>query len=144
MRRVWLIRNHHSLTSAVFSTGLLLIVAIFVFVAHRSEVPTIEFPDEGTTAAEAEVPMNSQPGVSYVGSQACVECHRDQYGSYLDTTHSITARKTNVQEEPGPATFKHEFSGHTYQVAHQDGKLLHREIMHGSQGDQRHRRDFQT
>ena len=90
--------------------------------------------DRGCLAA---TPENARPGVKYVGSDKCVECHQDQHRSYLETTHSVAAERTNAANEPAAASFRHEYSGNTYEVERQGDRLIHREIIPGSGGEPR-------
>lgn len=79
---------------------------------------------------------NSVPGVQYIGTAKCVECHRDQHASYLKTTHSVATVKTDAAGEPAPASFFHEPSLARYEVEHRGSDLLHREIRLDGQGKQ--------
>ncbi len=85
----------------------------------------------------AEVPANAKTGVQYVGSEKCIECHREEHRSYLDTTHSVAAEPTNAENEPKPSSFRHQYSGHTYEAAVRNGELLHREIIYRGNGQRR-------
>lgn len=89
--------------------------------------------------ASGDVPANARPGVKYVGSEACIECHKDQHASYLKTTHSVATEKTEVETEPDGTTFQHEHTGHTYQVDKVGAKLIHREIVRDATGAERNR-----
>ena len=70
----------------------------------------------------------------YVGTEKCVECHKEQHASYLQTTHSKAARWTDASTEPIEGAFYHDASENTYKAIHRDGKLLHQEIQHRSDG----------
>jgi predicted CXXCH cytochrome family protein len=86
----------------------------------------------GTTSAD---PANADPSVKYVGTERCIECHKDQHESYLKTTHSRSAERVDPEREPQPGGFEHELSGHSYQVLHRDGKLIHQETLRGVDGE---------
>ena len=89
----------------------------------------------GVTRADArEVSENARPGVKYVGTQQCIDCHRDQHASYLQTTHSVATTKTDPASEPASEKFEHALSGHRYEVERKDGDVIHREILRDSAG----------
>ncbi len=85
-------------------------------------------------AEEAMVYENGRPGVKYVGTQQCIDCHRDQHASYLKTTHSVATTKTDPESEPASEGFEHALSGHRYEIERKDGDLVHREILRDSEG----------
>lgn len=64
---------------------------------------------------------------TYVGSQACVECHQDQLDSYLHTPHSKALANVDPDAEPPDGEFRHEPSHRAYRVYRQDGQLRHQE-----------------
>ncbi|KAA5541859.1 hypothetical protein FYK55_16795 [Roseiconus nitratireducens] len=82
----------------------------------------------------AAPPLNVEHSVNYVGSQKCVECHRDQYQTYLETTHSRSMESVDPDKEVAPASFEHKLSGNLYEVLRRDGQLIHREIIRGING----------
>ncbi|MFQ5733375.1 MAG: tetratricopeptide repeat protein [Planctomycetaceae bacterium] len=71
------------------------------------------------------------PGVAYVGSAACLECHREEHKSYLQTAHSRALTRVDPAEEPADARFQHQASGRTYSVYRRAGRLRHRETLPG-------------
>lgn len=87
-------------------------------------------------AEDAVVYENAKPGVKYVGTAQCVDCHQDQHASYLKTTHSIATAKTDPLDEPEPESFEHALSGHRYEVERLGGQLVHRELVRDSEGKQ--------
>ena len=87
-----------------------------------------------TLAEETIVCENAQPGVKYVGTQQCIDCHRDQHASYLNTTHSVATTKTDPDSEPASEEFEHALSGHRYEIERKDGDLIHREILRDADG----------
>ena len=77
---------------------------------------------------------NATPDVAYVGSQACIECHRDEHGTYLQTTHSRSLAEVNVLHEPAGGEYFHEISGRHYRVNREGEALRLREFIEDSQG----------
>lgn len=78
---------------------------------------------------------NTRPGVRYVGSAECVDCHREQHASFLETAHSESAAKTIPDQEPPSATYTQALTGFRYEIDRIDGKLIHREVMRDLSGD---------
>lgn len=78
----------------------------------------IDLPEIAPTAFR-----NATTAVAYVGSEACVECHRNEHESYLKTTHSRSLATVDVAHEPADGEFFHELSGRHYRVA-RDGDVL--------------------
>ena len=74
------------------------------------------------------------PASSIIGTTQCTACHQDQHASYLKTTHSVSATKTDPNNEPESGTYEHPLSGFRYEVERKDGKLIHREVMRDVDG----------
>jgi tetratricopeptide (TPR) repeat protein len=66
---------------------------------------------------------NASHTVGYVGSRACMKCHRDDYQSYLHTTHSRSMGEVDVAHEPPDGDCRHDLSGRSYRV-YRDGATL--------------------
>lgn len=78
---------------------------------------------------EFRVPDNAKQGVSYIGTQQCADCHRDQFNSYMESAHSRSAARTTRSSEPEAASFLHEPSLCRYDVLYQNDRLIHRESL---------------
>ncbi len=78
---------------------------------------------------------NARPGVNYVGTQACVECHKEQHASYLQTTHSVATMRTDPDQEAASTVFVHPVLGYQYEVERKDGSLIHRETIPAADGE---------
>lgn len=96
-----------------------------------------------TTLGADDIPANAKPGVKYIGSEKCIECHKDEHKSYLDTTHSVAAEITVAANEPDPASFQDNFAGHTYEVDIRNNEMLHRELLRGPDGLERHKTEHE-
>lgn len=77
---------------------------------------------------------NASPEVAYVGSHACIECHRGEHETYLKTTHSRSLAEVNVSHEPANGEHFHEISGRHYRVNREGKALRLREFIEDSQG----------
>jgi hypothetical protein len=66
---------------------------------------------------------NASSGVGYVGSRACLECHADEFKSYLKTMHSRSLAEVDVDQEPPSGEYRHELSGRNYRI-YRDGQTL--------------------
>ena len=88
------------------------------------------------TESSAEAPANSRPGVGYVGTEACISCHKEQYQSYLETKHSISMVKVDPDQEKLPAKFYHKTSMTDYEVFRKGDQMIHREIIRGVDGQE--------
>ena len=75
---------------------------------------------------------NANLSVKYVGTQKCVECHKDQHSSFLRTLHSKAAQVTDPTKEPKPGAFDHTLSGNRYEVKVIGDQMFHRELLKGS------------
>eukprot|EP00913_Durusdinium_trenchii_P028281 g26509.t1 len=78
---------------------------------------------------------NFQAKVAYVGSQACLECHRDAHETYLKTAHSRALAPADPKTEPEGTTYFHEKSGRRYSVFEKDGVIRHRESIPDGDGE---------
>ena len=78
---------------------------------------------------------NARPGVKYVGSESCVECHKEQHASYLHTTHSIATMRTDPDQEAASTLYTHPVLGYQYEVERKDGSLVHRETIPAADGE---------
>jgi hypothetical protein len=93
--------------------------------------------DEVLHAKIAPSPFrNASKTVGYVGSQECIECHRAEYESYLQTTHSRSLAEVDVAREPPDGEFFHELSGRHYRI-YRDGETLRlREFIQDGDGQE--------
>lgn len=82
-----------------------------------------------------ELPRNAAAGVKYVGSEKCVECHKEQHASFLKTLHSKAARLTDPQIEPKPTKFHHTKSGNEYEIEIDGDQMKHREVLQNAHGE---------
>lgn len=79
---------------------------------------------------------NTSPDVAYVGNEACVECHRDEHASYLETNHSRSFSDIDLSIEPPDGEFHHELSGRHYRV-YRDGESIRlREFIRDDDGSE--------
>ena len=79
----------------------------------------------------SQPPLNADPSVKYIGSQACASCHPNQHKSYLATSHSKTMEKVDPNKEVTTGSFHHALSGNDYEVFLRDNQLFHQEIIRG-------------
>ncbi len=85
-----------------------------------------------TAQSQGSPPLNADPSVKYIGSQACVACHPNQHKSYLATSHSKTMERVDPSKETTTGSFRHALSGNDYEVFLRGDQLFHREIIRGS------------
>ena len=90
--------------------------------------------DAAPAGAGAPATGAIQPA-GYVGAGTCAECHRDQYESYLRTAHSQALRLADQSTRQAPAEFVHSATDRRYQVFQHDGRMVHREFIHGRDGE---------
>lgn len=72
---------------------------------------------------------NATQAVGYVGSGACLACHREEHESYLHTTHSRSMGEVDAAREPPSGEFAHELSGRNYRVYREGESLRLREFI---------------
>ena len=72
---------------------------------------------------------NTQPGVQYVGSAACVRCHEEEHKSYQHTGMAQSMSAVDLAREPPDGAFDHAPSKCRYEVRRKDGKMWHRELL---------------
>ena len=96
-----------------------------------------------TAQVERIVPLDSKggslsidPRVEFVGSQACIGCHRDEYESYRETTHSRALGDIVLADEPIGGEVEHKLSGKNYRIYRRDGQLRHREFIPAEDGSE--------
>ncbi len=78
---------------------------------------------------------NAREGVKYVGTEQCIECHQDQYQSYLRTTHSVATTLTDPSKEADSGVFDQQLTGIRYEVFRRDGQLIQQESLRDVAGD---------
>ena len=83
----------------------------------------------------ASEPKNTDLSVKYLGSKACIECHKDQYRTYLQTKHSRSMEKLDAEKEVAAEPFIHALTGNQYEVIRRDGQLIHRETLRDVDGE---------
>ena len=79
--------------------------------------------------------LNARADATYVGSQACAECHESEFASYRATTHSQALDDIHLDRAPPEGKFEHTVSGRNYTVYHQEGQLRHRESITTNSGE---------
>jgi hypothetical protein len=77
---------------------------------------------------------NASKTVGYVGSRKCTGCHRDEYKSYLQTTHSRSLGEVHVAQEPPDGECLHELSGRSYRIYRNGATLRLREFIQDADG----------
>lgn len=121
------------LASAVSTVFLLISFAIMQPSSGQDSSPSgaVGAAKEVPASGEPRLPENASQSVSYIGTQKCAECHREQYDTYLQSAHSRSATRTVGSGEPDPISFMHEPSLCRYDVLRQDDRLIHRESLIG-------------
>jgi predicted CXXCH cytochrome family protein len=69
------------------------------------------------------------PNPGFVGSQACRNCHLEQFDSFLETPHSRALSEVVPDDEPPDAVFDHAATAHRYRVSRQSGRLVHESVL---------------
>jgi hypothetical protein len=77
---------------------------------------------------------NASKTIGYVGTRECIECHRKEHQSYLQTTHSRSLGEVDVSREPPDGEFRHELSGRSYRVYREGTTLRLREFIQDTDG----------
>lgn len=77
---------------------------------------------------------NASSAVGYVGSRACLECHANEFKTYLKTTHSRSLAEVDVAQEPPSGEFRHELSGRGYRIYRDGQRLRLRESIRDTDG----------
>jgi predicted CXXCH cytochrome family protein len=101
----------------------------------RHPLPPPDAPLSNATPAGHEVETaldfvpewRTLPG--FVGSQACRQCHPDQFGTYAAAPHSRALSDVDPDNEPVDAEFDHAASGRHYRVVREEGQLIHEESL---------------
>ena len=79
--------------------------------------------------------LESMRNATYVGSQACIECHEGQHASYLQTAHSRSFGPVDLAAEPPDGQFARAGTAWRYQSYRADGQLRHREFLTTESGE---------
>ncbi len=80
--------------------------------------------------------LNTKSAADYLGSQACRDCHQEQYRAFQATSHYHALERAPLQEEPPDGEFDHKPSGRSYQVYRKAGEVRHREVIKGGSKDE--------
>jgi hypothetical protein len=107
---------------------------------ERAETPSGTNPREedhfGLPAPLTSKFRNTTSEVAYVGNDACIDCHRDEFATYLETNHSRSFSDVNVATEPPDGEFHHDLSGRSYRV-YRDGESIRlREFIRDDDGQE--------
>ncbi len=97
--------------------------------------PQIQQPE--VTGKEGKPPVtpaaspykNTEPGVQYVGSKACIGCHEGEHESYQHTGMAQSMAAVDLAREPPDGSFDHAPSKSRYEVRRKDGQMWHRELL---------------
>ncbi|TWU51200.1 multiheme c-type cytochrome [Rubripirellula reticaptiva] len=68
---------------------------------------------------------------SFIGSNACRECHPKQFQTFGETTHAISLRSIGESRNAGPESggFFHEPSNRRFEVSIDGSQMVHREVI---------------
>ncbi len=131
-------RSKARLRAALLALPLVALVGYFGWQAVRPDpnaTPTTPSAAPGTNfpppAAGSEY---RNTDAAFVGTAACVGCHKTNHQSYLLTAHSQALADIDPDREPPDATFEHKPSGRTYRVYRENGKLRHEETLKDAKG----------
>ena len=109
--------------------GAALVIALAVRWGLRKGVPPVQADPFALTPLSASPYLNTDPGVGYVGSEACRACHEDRHASFRTTGMGRSMAAVNLSREPPDAVFEHPLSKRRYQICRKDGQLWHREFL---------------
>jgi predicted CXXCH cytochrome family protein len=71
--------------------------------------------------------LNTGVEAAYVGTQACVNCHREEHETYLETMHSRSLNNVDASAEPPDATVEIPEYRRSYRVYRDGDNLRHRQ-----------------
>ena len=94
-----------------------------------ASLPTFEPPPLTKTRF-----LNTGSDVTYVGNQACAECHAEQFQSYELTAHSRALSRVDPSVEPDDAEFTHDLSHRKYRIYRKDGEYRQHEFLADDEG----------
>lgn len=125
------------MTSRHFAVVGLVFVAVTALVAGRWMLaPRPDPAPVANTADPSPLPppeatrfLNTDSAVDFVGMEACIRCHQQEYDSYLLTAHSRALADINLSEEPPDGQFHHAASGRTYRAYRDGDEFRHREFL---------------
>ena len=80
--------------------------------------------------------LESMRNATYVGSQACIECHEGQHASFLQSAHSRSFGSVDLAAEPPDGQFAREGTAWRYQSYRAEGQLRHREFLTTTSGEE--------
>lgn len=119
---------------------------IFGVVNWQSDDDSLDAPVEhaGLEAGDKHVPsapvpesrfLNTGENVSYVGSDQCVDCHRDEAEGYRRTGMGQSLAKLDPTSEPPDGVVEHDASSRRYVVHRQNGEMWHQELLTATVAD---------
>lgn len=122
-------------------TQLVLLGSAIVAVGAVARIPLAR---AGTLRSEAEEPrpnyLNVQPGVTYVGSEACAPCHKAIYDQFLKTemgrSMSLPDVPSQWEKVPKPVTVYDKQIGRYFEVVRQGSELYQSEYALDSTGQE--------
>ena len=82
--------------------------------------------------------LNAQPGVEYVGDEACRSCHPSEYASFKQTGmgRSVSVPSpSDLRDLAQPVTIRSKELNRTYSVFARDGKMFHEESERDAKGN---------
>jgi tetratricopeptide (TPR) repeat protein len=84
---------------------------------------------DGETALSLAFAPAWRPLSGYAGSQACRQCHPEQFETFQRTPHSRALSDVEPEFEPPDAVFDHAASGRRYRVSRREGQMIHEESL---------------
>ena len=85
-----------------FGLGLVIVAALAIgpWIGNRLRPLPTETAPEPLPPIAASPYRNTAFPTKYIGSQACRDCHAEQYDSYLQTMHSRSLNDIDLATEP--------------------------------------------
>ena len=121
-----------------YLTGLIVVIVIStICLTLRGAEAGQSEETAAASAATSEQFANTQPGVAYVGDEACRNCHSSIYDSFKQTgmgrSTSIPSTE-DVREAAKPLTFVSKKLNRSYKIYARGGKIIHEETGLDAQG----------
>lgn len=102
----------------------------------KASGPPVRLTSKELPAIRPSRYLNATQDAGFVGTEACRECHADEYQSYQETAHSKAMGEINLDLEPPDTAFDHAASGRSYRVYREGDQFRHREWHKGQDGSE--------
>ena len=124
--------------TVILGVLLLAVAAVAVTILRTDDADDAPFTPKtfNLRPVRTSVFRNSEPDVSFVGADACGDCHEEVYQAWSGSAHGLALADVDPELEPSGGSFFDKQNRRRYHIEHRDGQFWHSEALVKPNGDE--------